>query len=774
MGNQDEIVVGDAPLVRANGPGSAISDETDQPERPWWSRLAASPFDVGQHDYAAFVDHENPHDLLLDRLGGPLAIQLGLIVGLITLTGESSSTEMVVGLTVAATAIAIGIVLVVWTRTLPLWFIDVGLVAAAVMIVAAGIGGGELATAVPALSVAVATALFAQRPWRMSLAFAGLLGLGYAVVLASTDVGPAPVNRWIIVMVAMLSSGFFVHWVRSKVLEVVDADLAVRERAEAAARELASVSRERSEYLGRMSHELRTPLNAILGFTSILQSGRAGPLTERQGEYLEDVKGAGLHLVDLVDEVMDLARIEASSPRLVLGPVQIGAVVRECTRLMRERATRAGVTIASDIEPGLPIVLADARRVRQVLLNLTANAVRFTPAGGSITVRAWRSSSRLCVSVVDTGVGIAPEDQERMFVRFEQGGDREGGTGLGLALARRFVEQHGGRIVVASQPGHGAAFTFWLPVRTVGEAGTADRDQTVGRPHEPESELYEALLEPGSGPNRKLIATVGRWVSLQAAALAALLALISPGPLAARAAIGAVAVAALLVMRGLPGYTERAPLIGVDLIGLVGVVGISTIAYVTGSFSELAALGYAWLFMTAFAPWARKTGTILVVSTGVAYAIVLALHAGPGSEVAQWLAIVGVLGLNGLTIRSLVQKLRAMVFAERQARLEAEAIEDELAAVAAHKDDFVGSMSHELRTPLHAIIGFSDVLAAGGAGELNADQREYVDEVRDAGRELLARVDHVLSLAKEAHRASTVEGHVVSDARRLAQPQPVP
>ena len=735
MGHLEERVVGDAD-ARASG------------DRPLWSRLATSPFELGQNDYAAFVGQRRPHGLRLDRVGGPLAIQLGLIVALITVVGGGDAAERSVGLVVAGSAVALGTALVVWRRVLPLLCVDACLLLAGGLIVAAGLRGGELGVAVPALSVAVATALFAQRGRLLSFAFAGLLGLGYAVVLAATDPGPAPVTRWVIVMVAILSSGLFVHWIRWQALDVVDADLAARRRAEAAARELVDLTRVRSEFLARLSHDLRTPLDAILRSTSILQSGEPGPLTATQAEYLEDVRGAGLHLMDLVDEVLDPADADADAPRLVVAPVAIGEVIGDSVRLVRERATRGGVAIRTEVDPRLPIVLADARRIRQVLLNLVANAVRFTPPGGTIVVRGWSTGGRLSVSVSDTGVGIAPEDQQRMFDRFEQLGDATDGTGLGLSLARRFVEQHGGQISVDSDRGRGATFTVWLPVRPVsGPVAVPDPDPL----RLPDTPLYSALVEPGSPANRALIARVGRWASLSATGLALVLTLITPGPWAMRAGTLGFAAAALLAMLLMRPYTDRVPVLGLDLIGLLGVLGITVIAFVSGSFSDLAPLGYCWLIMTAFAPWARGSGVFLVACVGVSYAVVLVLHPGPGSELARWLAVVGVLGLNGLTLRSLVQNLRVMLFAERRARLNAEAIEEELATTAAQKDELVGSMSHELRTPLHAVIGFSDVLARGVAGDLNERQRAYVDEVRAAGRRLLGIVDAVLTQAKRAH-----------------------
>lgn len=737
--------------------------------RSIWSRLVRSPFELGQHEFAAFAGAPNPHDLLIDRIGGPLAIQIGLLVGLIAVTGENDTSEVRVGLAVAGAAVLFGAVLIVWGRRLSLQVISTGPMFAAVLVLIAGWWGGELALASPVLCIVVTTPVFAQRPWRYSLTCAAAFGAAYALLLATVDLGPAPVSRWVITMTAVLSFGAFVQWLRRQVLEVVEADLAARQRAEGAAEELAAVGQARSEFLARMSHHLRTPLNAVVGFTTILQTGRAGPLNERQSDYLEDVKGAGLHLVDLVDELFDLARIEAGSPRLDLEPIHVRSVVDECLRIVRERASRSGVSLRASIDPDLHWVLADARRIRQVLLNLTANAVRFTPPGGAVLVRAWSTGGRVYLSVSDTGVGISPDDQARMFDRFEQVADPGGGTGIGLSLARRFVEQHGGEITVASRPGEGAEFRFWLPERPASPAEPeVDPGEEHHDPRTPEAELFSALIEPGSEANRALIATFGRWVSIQAAGIAAVLAVITPGPASMRLAIVAFSAAALIVMASLGTYTARASLPGIDRIHVFGLVGISGIALAAGSFSDLAALGYGWLIMTAFSPWARGSGRFEVGSVGVAYALVLALDAGPGSEVARWITVVGLLGITGLTVRSLVQKLRVMVFAERDARVKAESLEEELQRAASHKDDFVGSMSHELRTPLHAVIGFADVLIAGAAGPLTDEQRTHVLEIRHAGQQLLDLINDILALARldtDPPRVSTrplVLDHVVA------------
>jgi signal transduction histidine kinase len=233
-------------------------------------------------------------------------------------------------------------------------------------------------------------------------------------------------------------------------------------------RELESASRHKSEFLASMSHELRTPLNAIIGFSEVLGERMFGELNDKQAEYIQDILGSGRHLLALINDILDLSKVEAGHLELERAPFDLPATLDGALTLVRERASRRGLTLVLDVDPGLGSVVADERRVRQVILNLLANAVKFTPDGGRVTLRAVPVPGAVETSVQDTGIGIAPEDQEAIFEEFRQVGTdyarKREGTGLGLALARRFVEAHGGRIWVRSAPGQGSTFTFSLPV----------------------------------------------------------------------------------------------------------------------------------------------------------------------------------------------------------------------------------------------------------------------------------------------------------------------
>jgi signal transduction histidine kinase len=232
--------------------------------------------------------------------------------------------------------------------------------------------------------------------------------------------------------------------------------------------ELEATSRHKSDFLASMSHELRTPLNAIIGFSQVLRDEMFGPVNEKQAEYLDDIVSSGNHLLSLINDVLDLSKVEAGQVTLEVAAFSLREALERGVVMVRERATDDGVQVELTTGPEVDVVEGDERRIKQVIFNLLSNAVKFTPAGGEVDVSAARVNGEVRISVADTGPGIAPADQQRIFEEFQQTGtavEQAEGTGLGLALSKRLVELHGGRIWLESELGKGSTFVFTLPAR---------------------------------------------------------------------------------------------------------------------------------------------------------------------------------------------------------------------------------------------------------------------------------------------------------------------
>jgi signal transduction histidine kinase len=248
------------------------------------------------------------------------------------------------------------------------------------------------------------------------------------------------------------------------VTDSIRVERALRERAEA----LETADRLKSEFIANVSYELRTPLNAIIGFAEILKQGYFGALNERQAEYSQCILDASGRLLSLINDILDIATIEAGYMQLDLVPVDLKLLLGTVETLAAERVRNRGLVLTVDCPDDIGAVIADERRLKQAVYNLVSNAIRFTPRGGEISIAARRSSTGLTISVADTGVGIPPQDQAAVFEKFARPrrGGAQSSAGLGLALVKRLVELHHGRVELLSTPGKGTRVTFEIPTGT--------------------------------------------------------------------------------------------------------------------------------------------------------------------------------------------------------------------------------------------------------------------------------------------------------------------
>jgi PAS domain S-box-containing protein len=233
--------------------------------------------------------------------------------------------------------------------------------------------------------------------------------------------------------------------------------------------QLATANRSKSEFLTNTSHELRTPLNAIIGFADIIKTEMLGPLGHEQyKEYAEDISTSGQHLLNLINDLLDMAKIEAGKLDIRQEQVDLGVSATECMRMVREKAASGGLTFNLEVPDPAPVITADRLKVKQILLNLVSNAIKFTDRGGSITVRVRHDGDDVIVQVADTGVGIAVDDFERVLAPFGQVdaslSRRNEGTGIGLPLSKALMELHGGTLDLNSTVGAGTTVTLRFPV----------------------------------------------------------------------------------------------------------------------------------------------------------------------------------------------------------------------------------------------------------------------------------------------------------------------
>ncbi len=312
---------------------------------------------------------------------------------------------------------------------------------------------------------------------------AGRLGRHHEVIALRADGREIPIEM-AVVQVAGEQPRYFKAFIRdlSERALAASALQAQRDRAdlsEQRSQQIVQANRLKSEFLANMSHELRTPLNAIIGFAELIADGVTGPVSEQQREFVGHILGSGRHLVQLINDVLDLAKVEAGRMDFFPEPVEVGSLVRDLVAILRTTSARKRIRVVTEIGDDLGDVVVDPARLKQVLYNYLSNALKFTPEGGVVTVRVRAEPGhQLRLEVEDNGPGITIADQARLFTEFQQldgsVGKRHEGTGLGLALTRRLIEAQGGSVGVTSVRGEGSCFHAVLPRHRSGGLRPAD------------------------------------------------------------------------------------------------------------------------------------------------------------------------------------------------------------------------------------------------------------------------------------------------------------
>ncbi|MBL8535681.1 MAG: response regulator [Betaproteobacteria bacterium] len=302
--------------------------------------------------------------------------------------------------------------------------------------------------------------------------------------------------------------------------EIRELNVTLERRVAERTLQLEEANRAKSDFLANMSHELRTPLNSIIGFSEMLNDGVVGDLSDKQRRFCADIFDAGTHLLSLINDILDLSKVEAGMLQLETAPVDVVALLKASTLVVRERALKQRIRLSVDVHSRLDTMLSDERKLKQIVYNLLSNAVKFTPEGGSVALRAWRcmrdavalaphwpgrllpmpsdgAQEFLAVEVEDSGIGIAEDDLHRLFEPFVQvdgsATRRHSGTGLGLALVRRLAELHGGTVGISSSPGAGTSLRVFVPYLSAAVAG-GEPPATAGRSRGEDAPVPLALV----------------------------------------------------------------------------------------------------------------------------------------------------------------------------------------------------------------------------------------------------------------------------------------
>jgi signal transduction histidine kinase len=303
-----------------------------------------------------------------------------------------------------------------------------------------------------------------------------VIATAYGAVLLVRPADPLALERWVAVVGMVIVAGSIVNWLAEKLRSLVISERAARLTSEAVSVRLAAASQHKSDFLAGMSHELRTPLNGIIGFSDVLLDPDTSVLEPHQREYVADIAAAGRHLLALINDILDLAKLQAGQLLLRPEPVAVPALIEEAVNEVAAEASQRGVLILTEASAELPLLNGDPGRLEQAIVKLIAYGVHFTESGGFVAVRATVVDDALELSVHDTGIGISSDEREQIFEPFHVGAAKSGptGAGIGLALARGLVSLHGGDISLHSEPRRGSTFTVRLPLAAPAESRRAE------------------------------------------------------------------------------------------------------------------------------------------------------------------------------------------------------------------------------------------------------------------------------------------------------------
>jgi signal transduction histidine kinase len=696
---------------------------------------------VGGARFVAVID-ESPRSVSL--LCGRAALGVGLVCALlVVLHPAARGAATAAGVAVGATAA--GWLLLWRPGLLPLPLMDTMLALAdGLLVVLFRIVPG-IRPAFPCIFLMIGCVLFALRGWRPIVVHLTLIGASVAAVMGVLPPQVAPASRWCGVMILILTLGLFIRWLVNRALSLARSEHVARTAAEFATAELAEESAAKSRFLARMSHELRTPLNVVLGFADLLSDPLSDPLNERQTGYVADISNSARHLVTLVDDVLDLANVEAGQPRLMPTIVDLREVVAECYAMLRDRAEAAGLRLDVDLDPSGAgwYALADRVKIRQVLVNLIANSLRFTPAGGRVIIRGGHRGKRAWIAVEDNGIGVAESDREHIFAEYAQSAGTADGTGLGLALSRRLIELHGGSLWLRPRPDGGSIFEFEVPVDSGPQLQPADATLRV---FEYDAILAE-IITPMSPENCTFIAGISMRLWAAGGLIATLLGAITPWPWPGRIASMTFGLLAIGIATPLARVHFRVRPIQIEIGAYCSILSVSLLTYYVSDFSDTIPLGYAWITMISFSVWPLRRAVLHMVAIGISYAALIAAMHEP-NPIGHWLTLMVLLTFNAEIVRWISARLREAIGAEREAHRATRVVAAELTTTSRHKSRFVANMSHELRTPLNAIVGFAELLGSEVSGTLTPSQRDFVTDIDASARHLLAIVNDVLDTAR--------------------------